>query len=392
MTAMSVRLVNISSFFFMLSLSLSVNPVLPLAVLNLGGNEVSAGIASSMYNWVGLFVRIPSGILADMKFRRTMILFGTVVSIASALLFMNCTSVVQIYVVAAVFGLTTMYMPPSISSVMSSVEPGKLPFAIASYTMWNAGGRVVGPVLGGFLLAHFGMAAVYSCAAAAGLISLVLVMMTEIKESNEPARFLMKQAVAPDIGVSSVARAVQMIAPGVIVAYMPVYLSKVHNFQPDKIGILMGSITVASLLTRPLAAVLSSKYSRALSMLIATCGMCALISVVGYFADFYLLLLMLVLIGTGDAVNQITTVSLVGSVSGSKRFGVGSGVVGLMHDLGLAIGKFVPGMIIGALGYPFAFGIMSAFAALSAAGLYPVVNSLERKTVVVTLSSASPSS
>lgn len=155
---------------------------MPYQVADITGSYVAVGI-------LGLLEIVPlvvfglwGGVLADRLDRRTMVLgtetafmFGVVILLLNALRG-DDAAVWPIYIVAVLISTIDSLQRPSLESLVPRVvSPEQLPAAGALNSFRGSSARVVGPAIGGFLIAFGGVEAAYVFDLATFVVSALLI-------------------------------------------------------------------------------------------------------------------------------------------------------------------------------------------------------------------------
>lgn len=132
-------------------------------VLELGGREREAGIVAFAMGIPILFLSLPAGVASDRMDRRTLLLYSQlgalVISGATALLTLtDQISIPVTYLLAVAMGTTTAYGQPVRQAIVPSIVPShRLQNAIALMTLAMNTSFMVGPAIGGAMIASWGI-------------------------------------------------------------------------------------------------------------------------------------------------------------------------------------------------------------------------------------------
>ncbi|HWH95573.1 MAG TPA: MFS transporter [Baekduia sp.] len=137
--------------------------VLPFAVLSIGGNATDVGLVAAAGFLPFVFLGLVGGVIADRMQRRRILIASDLVRLASqgaagALLLSGGAEVWHLAALAAVFGAADSFFSPAFTGLMplTIAEPHHLQQANALRGMSFSTGSIVGPVLGGLLVATIG--------------------------------------------------------------------------------------------------------------------------------------------------------------------------------------------------------------------------------------------
>ncbi|VEC00325.1 Metal-tetracycline/H(+) antiporter [Cedecea lapagei] len=191
MESWKVNLISVWFGCFFTGLAISqILPFLPLYVEQLGVTSHQAlslwsGLTFSVTFLVSAIVSPMWGSLADRKGRKLMLLrasFGMAVAI---LLQAFATNVWQLFLLRAVMGLTSGYIPNAMALVASQVPRERSGWAISTLSTGQISGVIVGPLLGGFMADHLGLRPVFFATAGLLMVSFLVTLLL-IKEGARP--------------------------------------------------------------------------------------------------------------------------------------------------------------------------------------------------------------
>lgn len=191
MESWKVNLISVWFGCFFTGLAISqILPFLPLYVEQLGVTSHEAlslwsGLTFSVTFLVSAIVSPMWGSLADRKGRKLMLLrasFGMAVAI---LLQAFATNVWQLFLLRAVMGLTSGYIPNAMALIASQVPRERSGWAISTLSTRQISGVIVGPLLGGFMADHLGLRPVFFATAGLLMVSFLVTLLL-IKEGPRP--------------------------------------------------------------------------------------------------------------------------------------------------------------------------------------------------------------
>lgn len=137
--------------------------VLPFAVLSIGGSATDVGIVAAAGFLPFILLGLVGGVLADRAERRRILIASDVVRLATqacagVLLVSGSAEVWHLAALAAAFGAADSFFSPAFTGLMplTIAEPHHLQQANALRGMSFSTGSIVGPVLGGLLVATIG--------------------------------------------------------------------------------------------------------------------------------------------------------------------------------------------------------------------------------------------
>ncbi|MFO3903001.1 multidrug efflux MFS transporter [Enterobacter hormaechei] len=191
MESWKVNLISVWFGCFFTGLAISqILPFLPLYVSQLGVSSHEAlsmwsGLTFSVTFLVSAIVSPMWGSLADRKGRKLMLLRASLGMAIAILLQAFAINVWQLFLLRALMGLTSGYIPNAMALVASQVPRERSGWAISTLSTAQISGVIGGPLMGGFLADHVGLRAVFLITAVLLVISF-LVTLFLIKEGARP--------------------------------------------------------------------------------------------------------------------------------------------------------------------------------------------------------------
>ncbi|MFS2222385.1 multidrug efflux MFS transporter [Pantoea sp. B65] len=192
MESWKVNLISVWFGCFFTGLAISqILPFLPLYIQQLGVESHSAltlwsGLTFSVTFMVSAVVSPMWGSLADRKGRKLMLLrasFGMGVVI---LMQAFVTHVWQLFLLRALMGLTSGYIPNAMALVASQVPRERSGWALSTVATGQISGVIAGPMLGGLLADWVGLRSVFLLTSALLMVSFLITLFL-IKETGHKA-------------------------------------------------------------------------------------------------------------------------------------------------------------------------------------------------------------
>jgi MFS family permease len=172
--------------------------VLPFAVLSIGGTVTDVGIVAAAGFLPFIFLGLIGGVIADRMERRLILVASDAVRLttqltAGLLLVSGHAEVWQLAVLTALFGAADSFFSPAFGGLMPQTiaEPHHLQSANALRGMSYSTGSIVGPVLGGLLVATVGEGGALLVDAGTFAISIACLLMLRprVVERGDPEPF-----------------------------------------------------------------------------------------------------------------------------------------------------------------------------------------------------------
>ena len=326
--------------------------------------------ASFMLGILGLTQFLPfmlltplAGVVADRMDRRYVAAAATAVDLAIAvvLALANARGILNLpflFTMAALYGSARVFIGPSLSAIVPNVVPAELlPKAIAMSSVAWQSAAVVGPVVGGFLLAR-NHALPYWFSAAALLLAIAALLAIRhrappaaakeppLKLMGDGARFVWRERFL----LGCVSLDLFAVLLGGATAMLPAFAYDVLHVGDEGLGLMraapaLGAALVAVYLGfRPIARNVGAK------MLWAVAGYGLATLVFGLSANFALSLGTLALLGGADAISVFIRSTLVQLNTPDEMRGRVSSISGLAISASNELGEMQSGLAAAFLG------------------------------------------
>lgn len=326
--------------------------------------------ASFLLGVLGLVQFIPflvftplAGLLADRIDRRHLAASATVVDLVVALVLAlaNSWHVVNLpllFIMAAVYGSARVFIGPALSAIMPNVVPADLlPKAVATGSIAWQSAAVIGPALGGFLLAHNAALPYWFAVGGLGLTIVTLLAIRHrappaaakehpIKLMADGARFVWHERFL----LGCVTLDLFAVLLGGATAMLPAFAYDVLGVGDEGLGLMraapaFGSMLVALCLGfRPIAREVGAKMLWA----VVVYGFATL--VFGLSTSFPVSLGMLALLGAADAISVFIRTTLVQLNTPDDKRGRVSSISGLAISASNELGEMQSGLAAAFLG------------------------------------------
>ncbi|MCA8832139.1 MFS transporter [Hymenobacter pini] len=337
----------------------------PLALGLIGLTEAVPSIAVSLY----------AGHVADSVKRKNIIVAAVAVLLLCAgalaalswgvqqqLLNVGQMGTLPIYAVIFVSGIARGFLGPALFSYMPQLLPDRE--KLANAITWNSttwqGSSVIGPVIGGYLIAHLGVANAYTIAT--GLFVVSLALFSSLASHPLPKR----EGAAPDF-VESISGGLRFIFGnqlvlaalsldlfavlfGGAVALLPVFAEKILKVGASGLGHLEAAPAVGSVLMALLLTYFPLRRFAGRKLLWAVAGFG--LATIGFALsrNFYLSLGLLFLTGVFDSVSVIVRATLLQTFTPEYMKGRVSAVNNIFIGSSNEIGAFESGAMAKWLG------------------------------------------
>ncbi|KWT82781.1 MFS transporter [Candidatus Magnetominusculus xianensis] len=374
-------------FFARFSYALARSPVLSLFAMYLGAGPEAIGLAVGISTVTGIFFKLPSGALSDIIGRRRTMLIGLCVFAIMPFTYMLVHDYRMLVIVRFLHGFATAVYGPVAMAVVAEIAGEKRGEALSWFSSVTIIGNLVGAPVGGYLL-HHGVASkdpiladfqiVYIISGVLGVISLLIgIKYLKGKETVEKGKTLkesfkrfasgIKEVVSDKrVLITSNMEGVQNMCVGALEAFLPVYCVKVAGLNEFQAGLLWGVQVVSTIVSKPVMGRNSDKYGR-VPIIAVGLAMCALsFGAIPLLTSFYLLMVVAVVFGLGEAFVTSSSAALVADICKEKHYGTAMGTFGTIYDIGHASGPIVTGLLLAKFNnnYQYSFWIVSALVLL----------------------------
>jgi DHA1 family multidrug resistance protein-like MFS transporter len=379
------------------STTMSKNPALPLFIRSLGVSKGTVGLIAAASTVVGIVVSLPAGILSDLYGRRRVLLASAFVFASAPFLYLLVRSPWQLVLVRIYHGLATAILGPVALAIVADTFETRRGENMAWYSSATMVGRFLAPSVGGLLIVGQDFRWVYLGCGVAGVLTLLLALglpfaplktlpLSKTTKGNAPAptpkrgygvptlqrswQHLRQEAtyVVHNRGIfmTSLAQAAQYFAFGFLEVYLPLRLADA-GWPAWKIGPLFTVQVLATALTKPVMGRLTDRFGRVVmiigGLVLGGAGL-ILLSVV---QSYVWLAICSGLFGLGLAAVTAAAAALVTDLAHENAYGAAMGVLSSIMDVGQSSGPIVGGLLVGAFGYPIAFGGVAALLVVAAA-------------------------
>lgn len=378
------------SFFAFISYEWARTPLTPLLARNLGGSPEIIGTIMAASTAVGIFVKLPAGVLSDAIGKRWVLLCGICFFAFTPFLYSFAVTPGALLAIRVIHGFSTAVFGPVALASVADLFKGRRAEGIGWYTACIQTGKSIGPALGGVTLGLAGFAGSYMLCGISGLIAFGLLiaylrqaarddvgMETGKAPGLESGRFvhevqrrlgggLRELVTSPRVLTVAIAQAVQLFALGALQAFLPLYgVSKGHG--PKAVGFFFGVQSVASLLSRPVVGRLSDRFGR-LRMIVTGLILSAITFYALPFSQSLPALYALAFVyGIGEAVTHTSTSAQVADLCRAYSLGSAMGLLGSVGDVGHASGQFFTGVLVSRLQFTGAYHSVAGLLVVTAA-------------------------
>lgn len=358
-----------SSFLFFMSFNMLI-PELPALLTRLGGAD-HKGLIIALFTLTAGLSRPFSGVLADRVGRLPVMVLGAVVSGACALCYPFLGSVWAFLLLRLLHGFSTGFTPTGQGAYMSDIIPeqtrGK---ALGLLSFFGSSGTGLGPALGSFLAARYGMDVLFYVSAAVAFASVFIVWgMQETLSSPEPFSPGMLRLKPRQLALASVWPA------ALCLALFSVMYGVMLTLVPDQ-SVLLGLsnkgtfylfFTLATVAARLLAGSSSDRYGRVPVLQVAALVVAAGLAMAALATQVWVFFGAALLLGFGVGLYYPAVTAWTVDLSPLAFRGRGLATLYLAMEAGIGAGALLAGQLYAnnpdRIGWPFAVACALSMAA-----------------------------
>jgi MFS family permease len=318
-----------------------------------------------------VLLALGSGVLADALDRRKLMLFSQIAMMlcSAALALASSFGIVTVWWIYAVTALSsaasTLGMPARQAIVPSLVPRDQLSSALSlNIISWQAA-TIMGPTLGGFVIASLGVASVYwidAISFVAVIIALILMRVGAVVGERRPVN--MRAALEGFAFVRSNTLIWSTMLLDFLATFfssatvlLPLFAIDILKVGPQGVGLLYAAPSIGAVVASAALSVRGTLPRQGLVLLLAVAlyGICT--TVFGLSTSFWLSLLMLVGVGASDTVSMVVRQTIRQLTTPDEMRGRMTAVGMLFFAGGPQLGEIEAGVAAGVMGGPLSVAI-----------------------------------
>jgi MFS family permease len=283
-----------------------------------------------------------------------------------------------------------MYMTGSLAYVVDIATPENRTRLLAVNQAALLLGVAIGPWLGGFVGATYGLRAPFFVVAGAAVAAAVYayIRMPETvpharsdsvdRPTPKPDRGLRSLLTAPFIAIAFVSFAQFLTRGSSPQALIPLSAAETFSMDVDTIGLLLGAMALMSLLLLPAASSAADRWGTARVIVPSLWIVAASLAVIASATTTAMFVVGSLLFGFGNAVSGPAPAAYAAQVSSAQSRGLAMGAFRTAGDLGLLVGPPLLGAVADSNGYSRAFWVNAGIVAAAAIALALAANGRSR--------------
>ena len=351
----------IMGLFAISSSTMSKNPVLKPFASNLGTPEGWIGLVASASTIPGILASLPVASLSDIFGRKKFLLIAGFVFASAPFLYLLITVWWQLILVRFYHGFATAIFVPVAEASIAELFPAKRGERISLFSSATYVGRLIAPTLGGYVLfvTSDNFQVLYLAVAVAGVTALIMGSpflverkqdkMAQQKKAEKVVRKLLGEwkTIIRNRGVLIVSfvQASLYYVYGSVEFFLAGYLPEVAKLNKFLTGIIITSIIGVAIFARPYMGRVSDKIGRRIPIILGCIVSSLPLLAVPFVADFWILLLLVMVYGFGFAAAISSTTALVSELLPQELVGASMGFIDTIMDVGQTIGPIISGLI-----------------------------------------------
>ena len=346
-------------------------PVLPLFAREIGFGATAAGAAVGSFALARILFNVPLGALSDTRGRRLLIVGGPLVVAVGMVGSGLSDTILTLIVWRFVAGLgSSMYMTGSLAYLIDISSPTNRTRLLAVNQAALLIGVSIGPSVGGLIAAEWGLRAPFYVVAGSALIASIYgyyrmpETLEPLAEGAVQPRFRSKTAAgiralgsAPFVAIALANFAFFLTRGTAQNTLLPLVAVDSFALSVDQIGLLLGGMSLMSLVLLPVASSMSDRFGRPQVIVPSLAITAVSLGVIGLSTSSPIFVFGSLLLGFASAVAGPAPAAYAAEVSSDDDRGLAMGAFRTAGDLGLLLGPPILGTVTDSSGYPLAFGI-----------------------------------
>lgn len=286
----------------------------------LTGSALSLGLIGLARFLPIIFVSPISGIVAD-KYDRKKIMFGATLGLTTVSIFLSLASFTHnispllIYIVIGLQSIFMTFDTPARQSIIPLLVPKKhfMNAVNLNAIMWQAS-ILIGPAIGGFIIAYFGVSTVYLINTFSYIaVVIALLLMGQTKQTKSQTTAFSLSAVKEGL---SFVKKTPIIYSSMLLDFfatffasatvlLPIFAKDILQVGPQGLGLLYAAPAIGAIVAGLFFSSLGAIKSQGKIMIAAVCFYGVGTILFGLSRSFWLSLLFLSFIGAGDMISTI---------------------------------------------------------------------------------------
>ncbi|MGI9255276.1 MAG: MFS transporter [Thermomicrobiales bacterium] len=353
-------------------------PVISIYAQNFGVAESAIGVAIAIYGLARFVVNVPAGRFADARGRRTLLALGAILTaLGNAICAFAPTFPLFLagrFISGAGAAMVLTAGQTIVADLSTVANRGRLMAFYQGIFLFSVG---LGPVFGGWIATHYGLAAPFAANAAVSVITTALAML-RLPETHRADRHAglrrtlstreqvaLFRAIPGFALVGMVSFSLFFARTGVLFQIIPLDAEDRLGLSPDRIGLALGMISVVGLILAWPAGVLSDRFGRKAVIVPATLIYAASLLMFSTIASWPGFLLSAAVLASSNGIGGSAPAAYAADIAPRDMMASALGAYRSIADSGYVIGPLVLGAINQAAGARVAYYTTAALLAVS---------------------------
>lgn len=352
---------------------------LPLHILNIGGNKITAGLMIGIYSLTSFISRLQVGSLLDQKGRKTIMFAGLIVLLMVTISCIAAAySVIMLLMLRAIHGIGWSTTTTSTSTIASDLIPStRRTEGMGFFGLSISIAMVIGPGLGIYIMAHYNYTLLFTLSACCIILALLAGFSNSYyhqgrpdknelvveKLTKKPAQHNEKIAVIEKTALwPSFLFFIIVMTYSTIMIFLPPYAS--YRGVTD-IGAFFIIIALAMTVTRLTMGRVADRYGTAKVVVPSMILLVIALQLLFVAASLPMFLIAAVIYGIGYGVVQPSLNALVVSFAPIDRRGAANATFLCAMDLGGILGAVIWGIVAQFFGFAYIYSASAILIILS---------------------------
>jgi MFS family permease len=356
--------VMLSGSFYWLAQSLT-RPIIALYAQSLGINEAKIGFIVGIFAVLPFLIAIPSGGIADSIGRIKVLHIGAVLMFISGIIYMFAANIYLLMLAQVIAGVGQMTVWLIIQVLVTSEKKNQAQ-RIATFSVYNSGGQMIGPLIGGFLAEQYNITMSFFVYTVVSFL-LILIVYQLKDESHKPVQeeLNIRQMYTNGLHLlrnggfiaTLLCTFIALFIVDVRMTFLPIYLKEL-NISPFRIGILISIGAFSALLIKPIYASLIDKLGYKVLLVVTFALSLSLLFLTPALTHFYSFVVLLLISGVALGINQPLSLSLISESTDRNERGIAIGLRLMANRLSQLLDPILFGMLTVIIGLKITFLII----------------------------------
>jgi MFS family permease len=382
----------VSGLFYWLAHSLT-RPLIALYAQSLGIDEVKIGFIVGIYAVLPFLLAIASGGMADSIGRVKVLRIGAILMLVSGIFYMISTNIYLLMISQIIAGLGQMTVWLVIQVLITDSNQNQAE-RIASFTVYNTVGQMMGPLIGGFLAEKYSISISFAVYTAFSILLVILAFQLKepttkrinmgtysIKDMYTKSFALLKNR---GIIATLLCTFIALFILDVRMTFLPIYLQDI-GISPFKIGILISLGTSTALFIKPIYPVLIRVLGIKTLLTITFAISLSLLFITPLLNHFYSFVLLLVFSGIALGINQPLSLSMISEQTSANERGIAVGLRLMANRLAQFMDPILFGILTALIGIKLTFILIGFLLLVLSVVTISLLQAKERKRKVPSL-------